>query len=310
MKRLHLILGVFLIVWFGAPDEAVAWGPGMHIGLARSVLDNLAWLPAAVAAVLSRNAVSYLYGNIAADVVFAKRLSRVKQFCHHWSTGFRLLQDANEPPKQAFAYGYLSHLAADTVAHGKFVPRQILISRSSIGFGHLYWEIRADLLEDRRTIQQLGELLELDHSRYHSWLEKHITDTFLPYPLNRELFHRISAAAVRRELLWTLDIRRRFPRWHLSKRLLDGYRAESLDRIHSILRDGPSSTVVRDDPNGTSALMRLRVRRREMRRLARRGLPLQHRLNETLRTLVPAPILIRSEEGRCDSPREGHIHPV
>ena len=131
----------------GEVDTVLAWGPGTHIALSGSILERLHLLPAAIGALLARHGIAYLYGSIAADMVFAKRLSRVKQFCHHWSTGFGLLDAARTDRDRSFAYGYLSHLAADTVAHGKFVPRQIVVSNYAVGLGHLYWELRADSMQ-------------------------------------------------------------------------------------------------------------------------------------------------------------------
>ena len=148
-------------------DTALAWGPATHIGLASSILDQLSLLPSAVGAVLARHGVSYLYGNIAADVVFAKRWSRIKQFCHHWTIGFELLESAPDDQCKAFAYGYLSHLAADTVAHGKFVPRQISASECTVNFGHLYWELRADGIEEESHWRALDRLLRTEHNHHH-----------------------------------------------------------------------------------------------------------------------------------------------
>src|SRR5262245_12323119 len=130
--------------FLGLSEAVFAWGPATHVGISGSALSQISLLPTAIAAILVRNPLSYLYGSIAADVVFAKRWSRVKQFCHHWSTGFRLLDTAEDDRAQAFAYGYLSHLAADTVAHGKYVPHQIATSGTTQNFGHFYWELRAD----------------------------------------------------------------------------------------------------------------------------------------------------------------------
>lgn len=272
-----------------ATDRACAWGPATHVGLAGSVLQNLHLLPSAVAAILLRHGVSYLYGNMAADMVFAKRLSRIKQFCHHWSTGFGLLDAAHDDPSRAFAYGYLSHLAADTVAHGKYVPRQIVVSECSVNFGHLYWELRADALETDADWQRLECILQMDQTHHHRALEAHITDTFLPYELNRLLFGSLNAFAVRRGFRRGIGAWSRYSRWPLSRSLVQSYRTESLDRIHAILTVGRRSALLREDPNGTSALMQLRVRRREVRRLKRRGLPVGRRLMETSRGFEPNP---------------------
>ena len=55
-----------------SPAEAYAWGPATHIHLAHEMLGHLALLPATVAGILSRFAADFVFGNIAADVVFAK----------------------------------------------------------------------------------------------------------------------------------------------------------------------------------------------------------------------------------------------
>ena len=79
---------VFLVL---PAAEALAWGPATHVKLASDLLDLSHLLPAAVAGLLARCRRDYIFGNIAADVVLAKRLSRVRQFCHHWATGFAIL---------------------------------------------------------------------------------------------------------------------------------------------------------------------------------------------------------------------------
>lgn len=278
---------VALLVLLTGTDQALAWGPVTHVNLAASVLERLPLLPAAVAMVLAKHGVAYMYGSIAADIVLAKRWSRIKQFCHHWSTAFGLLDAAKDDRATAFAYGYLSHLAADTVAHSKFVPRQIVVSESSVSFGHFYWELRADATEAEANWQLLEKVLKHDHAEHHQALAGHMRGTFLPYELNRLLFGQMNALTVRREFRHTVDLWNRYSRWFLSPELVDGYRAEALDRVFSILTDGHRSMLTREDPNGTSALMHLRVRRREVRRLRRRGLPVERRLLEASRGLAP-----------------------
>ena len=278
-----------VIAVLGVADQAMAWGPATHVGIGSSMLGHLAVLPAAIAAVLARHRVAYLYGSIAADIVFAKRLSRIKQFCHHWSTAFRLLDNAQDDRAKAFSYGYLSHLAADTVAHGKYVPRQIVVSDCSVSFGHFYWELRADAAESTATWELMERILDDDHSHHHLALANHITDTFLSYDLNRLVFDRMNSLAVRRGFRRTMDVWNRYSRWYLPPHLIAGYRAECLDRVHSILAEGRRSSLLREDPNGTSALMQLRIRRRELRRLQRRGLPVKRRVQEVSRVLGPTP---------------------
>jgi len=287
MRLSSQTLFLLLVVLLGCADFAVAWGPAMHIELAGSILERLAVLPAAIAAILARNGIAYIYGNIAADVVFAKRWSRVKQFCHHWSTGFRLLECAEDDRAKAFAHGYLSHLAADTVAHGKFVPRQIAVCGSSVNFGHFYWELRADATQSEPTWTLLEQIIAADHSDHHTALERHIKDTFLPYEFNRRLFNRMNAVSVRQGFRRTVHLWGRLSQWELSPQLMAGYRSECLDRIQSILTDGSRSSLLREDPNGTSALMQLSVRRRQVRRMKRIGIPIKRTMAEAAVGLAP-----------------------
>ncbi len=282
-----LIVGLAAIAVLSCADAAWAWGPATHVELGGAILSRLGLLPAAIAAILARHRIAYLYGNIAADIVFAKRLSRVKQFCHHWSTAFRLLESARDDRGESFAYGYLSHLAADTVAHGKYIPRQIAVSNCSMNFGHFYWELRADAAQTSATWGLLEDLLEYDHDHHHASLQEHITDTFLSYELNRLLFDRMNALTVRQGFRRTMGLWHRYSRWDLSPDLLAGYRNECLERIISVLSEGGRSPVLRFDPNGTSALMDLHVRRRELTRMRRRGAPTRRRLLEATHTWAP-----------------------
>jgi hypothetical protein len=285
--RLSTIVAAVVIVLGGA-EAAYAWGPATHVGLAASVLEQLSLLPAAIGALLARHGLAYLYGNIAADVVFAKRWSRIKQSCHHWSTAFRLLEAAQTDRDRAFGYGYLSHLAADTVAHSKFIPRQVILSQCTVNFGHMFWELRADATAGAPTWHLLEDVLSVDHAHHHQSLAGHVAGTFLPYGLNRRLFDQMNALSMRRTFRRTVDVWSRRSRWHLAPGLVDAYRAESLDRMLALLTDGHRSSVVREDPNGTPAFMHLRVHRRDVRRLKRRGLPVKPRVREAARGLAPA----------------------
>ncbi len=267
------------------------------------MLEHLSLLPAAVAAILARHRIAYLYGNIAADIVFAKRLSRIKQFCHHWSTAFRLLDSARDDQAKAFAQGYLSHLAADSVAHGKYVPRQIVMSGCSVNFGHFYWELRADTAEHASTWDLLERVLDERHGHHHLELEHHMTDTLLPYDLNRLLFDRMHSLTMRKSIRRTMHLWNRCSRRDLSAGMLESYRRECLERMVAVLSQGRRAQVLREDPNGTSSLMQLRVRRREMRRLKRRGLPVRQRLHEASNSLNPSPT--RESPHDVDAVREG-----
>src|SRR5205807_2512521 len=104
------------------PSVAHAWTPGTHIYLGESVLANLHQLPARAADLLRAFPYDFLYGNIAADTSIAKKYAPVGRHCHAWHVGQEIFDLAHSDPLRAFGLGYLSHLAADSVAHNFFVP--------------------------------------------------------------------------------------------------------------------------------------------------------------------------------------------
>src|SRR5690606_41410725 len=103
----------------------------------------------AVAALLAAYPRDYLYGSVAADISLAKKYVPEGRHCHHWHIGEEIYEAADTDRLKAVGLGYLSHLAADTIAHHFFVPRQLPVTSSRKGLGHSYWEHRMD--------QQLGE---------------------------------------------------------------------------------------------------------------------------------------------------------
>jgi len=291
MLRLRVWIPAFvaaiLFILFDT-ENAQAWGPATHVKLAGDLLNLLPLIPSSIGALLSRFAVDYTFGNVAADVVFAKRLSKVKQFCHHWSTGFELLRTAADDRSRAFAYGYLSHLAADTVAHGKYVPRQVTATDSTMTFGHLYWELRADHTLEPAVWQRFRHLLAVDHDRHHALLAVRLTETFLPFSVNRHLFDRINSLISRRGTHWTMAVLERCSRFDLSDELLQRYHSECLDRMLCLLTHEEHSPLLREDPSGTAALAYTRMTRKQIRTLSRYGLDPDHRITELVESHAPA----------------------
>lgn len=285
-KRGLIIAGILLLV-AGWPTHAYAWGPATHIKLACDVLENAQLLAGATAVLLGKHVKHYLFGNIAADVVTAKRLSKVRQVCHHWATGFAILDDARNDQGRAFALGYLSHLAADTVAHGKFLPRQMTMTRSTMSFGHVYWELRADATLGPHYWQMLRTVLAEVYAEHERVLAARLKDTFLPFSVNWRLFYRMNRFVGRHLLRRAMDGWYRLSRWQLCDQMMREYRAESLERIVDVLEHGRHSWVCHYDPNGNAALAYTRAQRRQLRQMARLGLIVPHLLYEVAAAHAP-----------------------
>lgn len=286
-------VGAWIVLTSG--HDALAWGPATHISLASDLLSNLSLLPAGIAALIAAHRRFFVYGNVATDTVFAKKLTKIKQICHHWSTGFGFLDAAESDEGKAFAYGYLAHLAADTVAHNKFLPRQMAVSRSTITFGHLYWEIRADALIERPHWVELRKSLSGKYAEPEHLMRDRLRETLLSYKTNRILFKQMNLLAS--ELAWrrSVDCWAKISRYDLDRRMLDDYRSEALDRVMDVFEHGRASPVLFEDPNGNAALSLAKAQRRQLRQMKRARLPHAHIIREAANGHAPRQIPASAE---------------
>jgi hypothetical protein len=181
------ILGVGL-AYLAIPEQAHAWTPGTHIYLGESVLANLSYLPAAVAELLRANPFEFLYGNIAADSSIAKHYAPLGRHCHYWHVGQEIHDLASSDSLRAFGYGYLSHLAADTIAHNYFVPRQLMLTSSTAAVGHSYWETRIEAHLGDAYSKVAKDVILRDHGEADAHLDRIIAPTIFSVRTNRRLF--------------------------------------------------------------------------------------------------------------------------
>ncbi|HVP10514.1 MAG TPA: zinc dependent phospholipase C family protein [Phycisphaerae bacterium] len=284
--RFVLVCAAVLVLSVSA--DALAWGPATHVQLASDLLSNLWLLPTGLAALIARNRRFFVYGCVATDTVFAKKLSKIKQVCHHWATGFGMLDAARTEGGRAFAYGYLAHLAADTVAHNKFLPRQTAVSRSTVSFGHLYWEFRADADIAQPHWQELRAALRGTYPEPERLLEESLRETLLSFRANRIFFKRMNLLCCERGWRRSVQFWSRLSRFNLDARVLGAYRTESLDRLVDVLSRGRSSAVLYEDPNGNAALGHAKARRRQLRQMKRARIPHAHIIEEAAAGLAPS----------------------
>ncbi|MFZ0450414.1 MAG: zinc dependent phospholipase C family protein [Desulfatiglandaceae bacterium] len=155
----------FLQVMDGfAPVSALAWGPGIHTAIALVTLGQAELLLPSIAGVIAAFPIQYLYGCLAADFFIGKgRRKRRKSHFHCWDGGFKLLDEAGDNEEASYSYGFLTHLAADVIAHNYFIPNVIQDTHSSRRLGHLYWELRSDYLVGPGYTRIAKEILSLDH---------------------------------------------------------------------------------------------------------------------------------------------------
>jgi hypothetical protein len=260
------MLGAAVALLLLMPDTAWAWTPGTHVFLGDAVLRSLTLLPSGVADLLRAFPNEFLYGSIAADTSFAKKYAPAGRHCHSWNVGFEIHDAGRDEPLRSFGLGYLSHLAADAVAHNFFVPRQLAITSSSAGIGHTYWESRFETHLGERSGLRASELIRRDHGRADALLDRILSPTIFSTSTNRRIFRGMVHTADAESWQRVFQLMLSHSRWDLSDNEVGVYLARSFDYVIDILRRTDSAEPCVFDPSGDAALrLAKQVRRDTMR---------------------------------------------
>ncbi|HET9151042.1 MAG TPA: zinc dependent phospholipase C family protein [Gemmatimonadales bacterium] len=268
------LLAAFLVVGAvlaAAPHAAHAWTPGTHIYLGESVLANLQLLPAHVASLLRAFPYDFLYGNIAADSSIAKKYAPVGRHCHYWHVGQEIHDLADSEALGAFGWGYLCHLAADTVAHNYFVPRQLVLTSSTASVGHSYWESRVEMHLGDGYSHGARELIRMDHAAADAHLDRIISPTIFSVRTNRRLFrgmvHLVDTPGWQRGM----QAARERSRWDLTDADVRDHMSRSLEYMMAVLGEDDAAPR-RLDPSGERPLkVAKEIRRRALRTFGRKA---------------------------------------
>src|SRR5207245_10314350 len=127
-------------------------------------------------------------GNVAAYTSMAKKHAPVGCHYHAWHVGQEILALAPTDPLRAFGHGYLAHLAADSVAHTFFVPRQLVLTSSTAALGHSYWESRFETHLGTAYPAEAKQLILQDHAVSDAHLDAIISPTLFSVHTSRRLF--------------------------------------------------------------------------------------------------------------------------
>jgi hypothetical protein len=236
------------------PATAHAWTPGTHIYLGEAVLRSLGTLPTAVADLLRAFPYDFLYGSIAADTSMAKKYVPTGRHCHSWTVGFEIHDAAPDEPMRAFALGYLSHLAADSIAHNHFVPMQLAVTASTSSLGHSYWESRFETYLGVACARQARDVILLDHGRADALLDRILSPTIFSTHTNRRIFRGMVRAADNEGWQRIFALMMENSRWDLAGTDVAHYMDTAYDAIIDFLIQLDHSSVYRLDPSGDEAL--------------------------------------------------------
>jgi hypothetical protein len=253
------------------PATAHAWTPGTHILLGEAVLRSSALLPATLAALLQGHPWDFLYGSIAADTSIAKKYAKFGRHCHSWTVGFEILQKAKDERLQAFAWGYLAHLAADVVAHNYFVPHQLAATSSTSALGHSYWESRFETHLSAQFPRRAVEVIRRDHAASDAHLDVVLSPTIFSTRTNRRIFRGMVHATDNVGWQRVFALVAANSRWDLAEATVGSHLARSYDYVMDFLIREAGSVAYTYDPSGDEALRSAKAVRRAALKSGKHG---------------------------------------
>jgi len=228
---LLLVFGLTLV-----PSFAFAWGPLTHMYLGNEIFALAPLIPAGIFSLIRQYRQDYLYGNLMADSIIGKKYLPEDKSSHSWDVGLRLLDSAQTCPEKAFAYGYLSHLAADTVAHGE-------LTEDRNNAGHAWLEMKADSM-----INKVYWLQSVSFSR----AVQRRNDLFMESSLDRYVFSFKTNKRIYKSMVFLSFLNRRRRRGIDREQILQLH-DDSLSCMIDLLQNGTDASVLTVSPLSPAA---------------------------------------------------------
>jgi hypothetical protein len=276
------------------PSDVLAWGIGVHLQTSAWILDNLAQLPEQLRTLLSMYPNDYLYGCISADITLGKKHTHYLKHCHSWRMGFKILDGAETDSQRACAYGYLSHLAADTVAHSYYVPFKLIRTYNTVFLKHTYWEMRFEAHVAPETWPLARSIGRKSFPENDKLLRSILADTIFSFATNKRLFNSLLLLNRLQQYQKVLRSLAKTSKWAITAEDQKEYFGLTSEATLSLLQDPDNSPFRSADPTGERALNAAGMIRKNLHTLWLDGKLRESDVDEML-----AIIKIRLREGIC-----------
>ncbi len=281
----YVILIVLIVIL--TPASAFAWGAGVHLSLGSYLLDNMHLLPATIQTLLLAHPHDFLYGCISADITVGKRFTHYLNHCHSWRMGKKILEAAETDAQKSCSYGYLSHLAADTIAHSYFVPFKMVRTFNTVLLKHTYWEIRSESQVDPNVWDLAREIASEDFSHNDAMMRSVLSDTIFSFKTNKRIFNSILLLSRLRQWQKMLLTISSSSRWVLEEEVWEEYFDLARQVAVSILCEMEASPYWNADPTGEKAIGVAKGIRKKMIKLWFEGGLSTERTDEIINNLKP-----------------------
>jgi len=263
-----LLVGIVVTL---IPENSYAWGPGVHIKLGLEMIDKIYEIAPAIADIIKNNPYHYLYGAISPDIIIGKKFAKDEEHCHNWEVGKTIMRLSETDAEKAFAYGYMSHLAADSVSHNYFVPNQIISTFTSRILKHAYWEMRYDGLLECEVWDVFKEIPKEVRHESNKRLKEILTTTLFSFSTNKHIFNgimHVNRISKWRDMIKSVSDN---SQWVLSKKDVDNFYRLTFNSQSDLLCNNNNALCLRADPNGKDSLMVAKNVRKELHALYKKG---------------------------------------
>lgn len=242
LSRLLMIISFLLV-----PSAALAWGPLTHIYLGNELYAIGSLLPAGIWEIIRRYKKDFIYGNFMADIIIGKTYLPSQKNSHNWDVVFDMFRSVRTAQQKAFVYGYMSHLAADTVAHHDYIADKKNI-------GHTVFEMKADSIIDKKYWLQAIAIEKKIQVRNDRLLEDTLDRFMFSFKTNKRIFKGMLLFSVFNQRRISDFIDDNFITSLPANATIEYLHRESLNNMIDVLRHRERSDIVNINPVGMNGV--------------------------------------------------------
>jgi len=209
------------------------------------------------------------------DILVGKKYAGYLYHCHNWRVGWQVLTACRTDRERASAYGYLSHLAADVVAHNYYVPYSFIKGFDMDLMSHTYAELRFDNHVTPKTWEEMKRIVKGDFGSFDRLLESTLKKPIFSFGTNKKIFNTILLVHQLKQVRTMVATYAKYSEWTLSRKELGHYQSLIMEVTEDFLTSLHKARCLQGEPNGEHRLqyalnMRKSLRKLLLRRLVRR----------------------------------------
>ena len=179
----------------------------------------------------------------------------------------KILAAARTDAERACSYGYLAHLAADTVAHSYYVPFKMVRTFNTLMLKHTYWEMRFETGVDPRIWMLARTIARKNFQGNDNLMRGVLSNTIFSFGTNKRLFNSILLLSRLQQYQKMMRSISRVSKFTLEQKDWEGYLELAGEATLSLLNGMEDSPFWQADPTGERALQAAKLIRKNLNML-------------------------------------------